>query len=170
MAGAVKYAALVRALNVGGTGKLTMSDLVRCCEAAGFTEVKTYIQSGNAVFSSRLTEPKVKAALEKALAKKMRAQVDVFVRSHDELERLLADNPFPDGAPNFVVVCFLDAAPTKEELAAKGADGERVRGLGRDVFVHYPNGQGRSKLKLPFAKRATARNLNTVRKLAEMTA
>jgi uncharacterized protein (DUF1697 family) len=165
----VKYAALVRALNVGGTGKLSMRELVACCDAAGFTEVKTYIQSGNVVFASRLAEAKVKAAAEKALAAKMGAPIDVFVRSHAELEKLLADNPFPDEAPNLVAVFFLDAPPAKAELSAKGADGERVHGLGRDVFVHYPNGQGRSKLKLAFAKRATARNLNTVRKLAELT-
>jgi uncharacterized protein (DUF1697 family) len=167
---AMRFVALVRALNVGGTGKLAMSDLIDSCEQAGFTDAKTYIQSGNVVFESAGSEPKVKAALEKSLAKKMGGAIDVLVRSHKELTALLAKNPFADAAPNQVVVFFLDEPPKKDELAAKGADGERVHAFGRDVFVHYPNGQGRSKLKLAFVKRSTGRNLNTVRKLAELSA
>lgn len=161
------FIALLRAVNVGGTGKLTMADLTSLCEGVGFTCVKTYIQSGNVVFVSKLPETEVKAKLEQALAKKMGKPVGVLVRSVKELESILKRNPFKSAAPNQLLVMFLDQAPAKDALSDLSIPGrEEVRLDGREVFIHFPDGMGRSKLKLPFAQVATGRNLNTVLKLS----
>jgi uncharacterized protein (DUF1697 family) len=160
------YAALLRAVNVGGTGKLVMSDLRQLCEASGLTDVTTYIQSGNVVFRSSRSEASVKKLLEAALAKQLGKPCGVLVRSARELRELLDENPFPEAAPNQVIVLFLDEKPNAaslQEVVAPG--GEEVRACGRHVFIHFPRGQGQSKLKLPFQKTATGRNLNTLRKL-----
>jgi uncharacterized protein (DUF1697 family) len=163
------FVALLRAINVGGTGILSMKDLLTLCEASGFRKVRTYIQSGNVVFTSTLPEAKVKAKLERALATKLGKPVGVLLRSAAELDTLLKKNPFQDAPPNRVLVLFLDQAPSKAALAGLVIPGPEVlKPHGRELFIHYPEGQGRSKLKLPFAKDGTARNLNTITKLAKM--
>lgn len=161
--------ALLRAINVGGTGKLAMAELVGLCEKAGFTDVRTYIQSGNVVFRTGASEAKAKTTLERALAAKLGKPVGVFLRRPAELDRVLADNPFQEAPPNRVIVMFLDAAPPKDAVAGvKRPSGERLVLLGRELYIHYPAGQGTSKLKVPFASEGTARNINTVTKLAAM--
>jgi len=163
------FVALLRAVNVGGTGKLAMADLVKLCVKAGFTDVKTYIQSGNVVFDSSASEARVKAALEKSLAAKLGKPVGVLLRSGAELDRVLAHNPFKQAPPNRVIVLFLDKAPAADALAAvKAPGGEELVLRGRELYIHYPDGQGVSKLKVPLAQVGTGRNLNTVAKLAEM--
>jgi uncharacterized protein (DUF1697 family) len=163
------YAALLRAVNVGGTSKLAMSDLCKLCEKAGFDRVKTYIQSGNVVFKSPLPEPKVKAKLEKALAAETGKSTAALVRTAAELRAALRHNPFRDAAPNRVIVLFLDEAPPPKALDGLKIPGrEKVELAGREIFIHYPDGMGRSKLAVPFAKTGTGRNLNTVEKLATM--
>ena len=163
------FVARLRAVNVGGTGKLAVTDLVRICDRCGFEGAKTYIQSGNVVMKSPLPEAKVKAALEKALVAKIGKPVGVFVRTCAEIARVRASNPFAGAAPNRVIVFFLDEAPPKGALDGVATPGgERIVAKGREVFVHYPDGIGPSKLKLPVAKTGTGRNLNTVAKLAEM--
>jgi uncharacterized protein (DUF1697 family) len=163
------FVALLRAVNVGGTGKLPMKDLVALCERSGFQAPKTYIQSGNVVFASRLAEAGVKARLEKALAARMGKPHGVLVRTGSELESVLERNPFPKAPPNKVLVLFLDEPPPKNALAGLVIPGrEEVKPSGREVFVHYPDGMGRSKLKLPLTGVATGRNLNTVARLAAM--
>ena len=112
------FIALLRAVNVGGTGKLAMADLKALCEAAGFENPRTYIQSGNVVFASRLGEAKVKATLEAALAKHMGKPVGVLVRSAKEMEAVLSANPFPKAPGNRVIVTFLDEPATKAALTA----------------------------------------------------
>jgi len=164
------FVALLRAVNVGGTGKLAMADLVRLCERTGFTNVRTYIQSGNVVLSASATETEVKAALETALAEKLGRPVGVLVRQAAELERVLAANPFPTASPSQVIVMFFDQVlPGSAVATVASPDGEQLVLNGRELFIHYPNGQGRSKLKVPSAKMATGRNLRTVSKLAAMT-
>src|SRR4051812_6603091 len=90
----MRYVALLRAVNVGGTGKLAMIELRALCEAIGFDAPRTYIQSGNVLFESALPEAKVKATLEKALAKKMGKAPTAIVRTAKELEATLKHNPF----------------------------------------------------------------------------
>jgi uncharacterized protein (DUF1697 family) len=164
-----RFVALLRAVNVGGTGMLAMSDLRALCEKAGLTDVRTYIQSGNVVFGSRLGEARVKAVLERALARKMGRPVVVLVRQGEALESVLARNPFPNAPGNRILVLFLDQAPPRNALAGLEIPGrEEVILDGREVFVHYPDGMGRSRLKLKLAAGGTGRNLNTVAKLAAL--
>jgi uncharacterized protein (DUF1697 family) len=156
-------------VNVGGTGKLAMSDLRQLCEDAGLTSVATYIQSGNVVFRSSRSEASVKKLLEAALGKQLGKPCGVLVRSAQELRELLDANPFPEAAPNRVIVLLLDETPSAasvRDVVAPG--GEELRASGRQLFIHFPKGQGQSKLKLPFQKTGTGRNLNTLRKLLAM--
>jgi uncharacterized protein (DUF1697 family) len=163
------FVALLRAINVGGTGKLLMTELAALCEVAGFTDVKTYIQSGNVVFKTRLAEAKARATLEKALTKKLGKPAGVILRSADQLEALLEENPFKKHPPNRVLVVFMNEAPPAKAVAAVvSPDGEELHLAGHDLFIYYPNNLGRSKLKLPFAGAGTARNINTITKLATM--
>ena len=163
------FVALLRAINVGGTGKLLMTELAALCEEAAFSDVKTYIQSGNVVFRTRLSQAKARATLEKALSKKLGTPASAVLRSADELEALLEQNPFKAHPPNRVLVLFMNEAPAPAAVAAVvSPDGEQLHLAGQDLYVYYPNNMGRSKLKLPFAKGSTARNVNTVTKLAAM--
>ncbi len=165
------YVALLRAVNVGGTGKLPMSDLKELCEKAGCRKVRTYIASGNVVFESRMTEVQVKTALETALAAYAGKPVGVLVRTAAEMSEVLASNPFPNAPANRTVAVFLDESPPSEALERiTGRDGEEVRLGKREIYVRYGENMGHSKLKIPAAKAGTARNINTVSKLAEMAA
>ncbi len=163
------FIALLRAVNVGGTGKLPMSELKAMCEAAGFAKVRTYIASGNVVFESAKTEAQVKALLEKQLAAYAGKPVGVAVRTAGEMAAVLEDNPFARHAPNRTVAIFLDKKPAKSALEAATGRADEETGLGtREIYVHYPSGQGRSKLKIPAARDGTARNMNTVAALAKL--
>ena len=163
--------ALLRAVNVGGTGKLPMSELKAMCEELGFSDVSTYIASGNVVFASRKSEAAVKAALEKRLETYAGKPVGVLVRTADEMARVLADNPFPKLAPNRTMAVFLDCAPPADTLAGvRGQKDEKIKLGRREIYVHYGEGMGQSKLVIPAAKLGTARNMNTVAVLAKMAA
>jgi uncharacterized protein (DUF1697 family) len=165
------FIALLRAVNVGGTGALPMSELRDLCEALGFKGARTYIQSGNVVLESRLSEAEVKAALEEALASRMGKPVGVMVRTAAEMAAVLAGNPYPNGKPSHTYVMFLDEPPAEGVLEGVVApDGEELAVGTREIYVHYARGMGTSKLKVPGAKAGTARNMNTVAKLVEMAA
>ncbi|MBX4927731.1 DUF1697 domain-containing protein [Rhizobium binae] len=165
------YVALLRAVNVGGTGSLPMAELKVICEGLGFTDVTTYIQSGNVLFRSDESAKAVEAKLDEALGQKTGKRPGVMVRSRKELSDIIANAPFPHAKPNFLLVYFLPEKTPGDALDKMVApDGEEVKLAGREIYVHYPNGPGRSKLKLPALKPGTSRNLNTVRKLAEMAA
>ncbi|MBW9053686.1 DUF1697 domain-containing protein [Rhizobium mesosinicum] len=165
------YVALLRAVNVGGTGSLPMAELKAICEGLGFADVKTYIQSGNVLFHSDEAEKAVEEKLDAALGKTLGKRPGVMVRSRRELDAIIADAPFPEAKPNFLLVYFLPQAAPKDALDKMVApDGEEAKLAGREIYVHYPIGSGRSKLKLPALKAGTSRNLNTVRKLAGMAA
>jgi uncharacterized protein (DUF1697 family) len=164
------FIALLRAVNVGGTGTSPMSDLKSLCEGLGLTDTRTYIQSGNVVFGSAWSEGRVKTHLEAALLTHMKQPVDVLVRSAAEMAAVLKRNPFPSAPGNKVYVFFLDTPPNKAAFAAIKIPGrEEMRLTGREVYMHYPDGMGRSKLKLTSLGVATARNINTVAKLVAMT-
>lgn len=165
------YIALLRAVNVGGSGKLPMAELVAMCEACGFARVRTYIASGNAVFDFKGSASHVKALLEARLAAHAGKPVGVLVRTAAEMAAVLDANPFPDAAPKRTVAIFLDAPPPADALAhATGQRTEACRLGAREIYVHYRDGIGDSKLKIPAARAGTARNMNTVAKLAEMAA
>jgi uncharacterized protein (DUF1697 family) len=163
------FIALLRAVNVGGTGKLPMADFRAICEAAGCAKVRTYIASGNAVFESRRSEADVKAALEARLKEYAGKPVQVLVRTHAEMAAVLKANPFPKAAANRTVAIFLDAPPPVDAIEQiAGRSSEEVELGVREIFVHYGDRMAGSKLKIPAAKTGTARNMNTVAKLIEL--
>jgi uncharacterized protein (DUF1697 family) len=165
----VVHIALLRAVNVGGTGKLPMTELRALCEKSGFKQVRTYIASGNVVCESPLAPAAVKAKLEKALLAKLGKPCQVLVRSLAELEAAEQRNPFPEAPPGFLLVIFLDAPPPKDALKdVKIPGNERLKLIGRELYIHYPEGMGKSRLRTPLADVGTGRNLNTVRALIAM--
>jgi uncharacterized protein (DUF1697 family) len=161
------FIGLLRAVNVGGTGMLPMKILASMCGDLGFANVRTYIQSGNVVFQSKLTQEKTQTALERALAAHMGKKVDVMLRDLDELKAVLEANPFTEGEPAKIIVAF-SSAPVDKKLfkGLVGPGGEQVVAGKEEVYIYYPEGMGRSKLKLPKSDGVfTARNINTVGKL-----
>ncbi|WP_313914536.1 DUF1697 domain-containing protein [Tahibacter sp.] len=163
------FVALLRAVNVGGTGKLPMAELAAMCEACGFAGIRTYIASGNVVFTSRKSEAAVRDALAAALEAYAGKPVGVFVRTAGEMAAVLAANPFPEARPNRVVAVFLDTPPPRDCLASASHVKDEQMALGaREIYIHYGDGMADSKLKVPAANAGTARNMNTVAKLAAM--
>jgi uncharacterized protein (DUF1697 family) len=164
-----RYVALLRAVNVGGTGKLAMADLKALCGDAGFTGVETYIASGNVIFDSKASPSRVKSNLEQRLLDHVGKPVGVLVRTASEMRDVLRGNPFPKAAPERTYAIFLDQRPPSDALTtATGAKDEDMRLGAREIYVHYPGGMGRSKLKIPAARSGTARNMNTVAKLVDL--
>ncbi|SHH08083.1 DUF1697 domain-containing protein [Bradyrhizobium erythrophlei] len=165
------FVALLRAVNVGGTGKLPMSDLKEMCEELGFGAARTHIASGNVVFTSRKSEAAIKIALERRLEAYADKPVGVLVRDATEMAQVLADNPFPKAAPNRTMAVFLDRAPPPDTLTGvSGQRGEQIRLGRREIFIHYGEGMAKSKLVIAAARTGTARNMNTVATLARMAA
>jgi len=165
------FVALLRAVNVGGTGKLPMSDLKDICAELGFGAVRTYIASGNVVFTSRKSEAAIKAALQKRLEAYACRPVGVLVRTATEMAEIFADNPFPRAAPNRTMAVFLDRAPPADTLAGiRGQRDEQIQLGRREIYIHYGEGMAKSKLVISAAKTGTARNMNTVATLARMAA
>ena len=165
------YVGLLRAINVGGTGKLPMADLKAMCEESGFTSVETYIASGNVVFESTASAAKVKAELEARLLDYAGKSIGVIVRTAAEMAAVLAANPFSKLSSTYTVAIFLDKPPPADALDHVAGLADETMRLGkREMYVHYPSGQGWSKLRIPAAKAGTARNMNTVAKLAAMAA
>jgi uncharacterized protein (DUF1697 family) len=165
------FIALLRAVNVGGTGKLPMSELEAMCEELGFGDVRTYIASGNVVLTSRKSEAAIKAALEKRLEAHAGKPIGVLVRSAAEMAQVAAENPFPKAAPNRTMALFLDRAPPADTLSSvRGQQDEEIRLGRREIYIYYGDGMAKSKLVIPAAKLGTARNMNTVAVLAKMAA
>jgi uncharacterized protein (DUF1697 family) len=165
------YVALLRAVNVGGTGKLPMAELKAMCEAAGFERVRTYIASGNVLFASDKSEHAVRAAIEKPLEAYAGKPVGVLVRSAAEMADLLARNPFSDRPGNRTVALFVDGPLPPDALdAARNVKDEEMRLGKRAIYIFYGNGMADSRLSIPAGKAGTARNMNTIAKLAEMAA
>jgi uncharacterized protein (DUF1697 family) len=167
---ATTHLALLRGINLGNVNKLPMKDLKELFAETGCENVRTYIQSGNVVFRTELGSDRAGAALAKALAAHMGRPIDVMVRDAEAMRDALARNPFPDAEPARVAVLFC-AEPVPKGLVdgLTGPDGEVVVAAGLEVYVHYVQGMGRSKLKLPKALGVcTVRNVNTVAKLVAL--
>jgi uncharacterized protein (DUF1697 family) len=161
--------ALLRAVNVGGTGKMPMAELKAMAEELGFENVRTYIASGNLLFDTTLKEAEAKSKIERRLEQYAGKPVGVMIRTAAEMAQVVADNPFAREPGNRVVAIFLDKHPPKSALTEhKGLGDERIALGAREIYIHYPGGQGTSRLVIPAAKAGTARNMNTVRKLAEL--
>ena len=175
-----KFIALLRAVNVGGR-KLPMADLRALCERLGWSEVRTYIQSGNIVFDADGKADALEEALEAAIGKEFGLDVPVIVRSAAQWDKIVAGNPFSKEAeksPNWVLLGLAKrkiADGAAAAIAAKGKAGERVEAAGEALWFHYPEGVGTSKLTPASIDRAagspvTARNWRTVLTLEEMAA
>jgi uncharacterized protein (DUF1697 family) len=154
-----------------GTRGLPMTELTTICTGLGFQSVRTWIASGNVVLQSRKSESAVKSILEAALTKRMGRPVGVLVRTAPEIAAVLAANPFPHTPPDRTMAIFLDAPPAADaHLNLKNQTKEELRLGLREIYVYYPDGQGQSRLIIPALKHGTARNMNTIAKLAQMAA
>lgn len=158
------YILLLRAVNVGGLS-LPMEQLRRMASDCGLHRPRTLIQSGNLLVDSECSGAEVQQRLETALARAI-GPIPVLLRTGPEMRQLLLDNPFPEVDPKKLLILFLPNAVEPREVVGPG--GEQVRFHGRELFVHYPEGMGRSRLKLPWADQGTGRNLNTVSRLVSM--
>lgn len=163
------YVALLRAVNVAGTGKLPMSKLRAIGEALGFANVRTYIASGNLLFESDASEAEVKAAIEARLEAYAGKRVPVLVRTGAELTAIVAANPFPDAHGSRHMVDFYDAPPSPDlPSRCRDIQGERIALGRRELHVDYGEGIRFTKLKIPGKQDRTGRNINTVVKLAAL--
>ena len=161
------YIALLRGINVGGHAILRMEQLKTLCVNLGFNKVRTYIQSGNVLFESNLPENKIVEALKSTLQEKLQKRIPVILRTAAEMELVLFSNPFPHANPSQVGVLFLTNPIANDFLKDFEYSGdEEIVISARELYIHYPNGMGRSKLKLPkTAEQGTMRNINTIKKL-----
>lgn len=176
----MRYAALLRGINVGGNKKVPMADLRAMTAKLGFDDPQTLLQSGNLVFSAK-SQPmnKLEALMEAATKKHIGVECSYLIRSADEWQGMVTANPFAKFAkadPSHFVVTFCREAPGADALKvlraeARGAEDFKV--VGRELFVCYPNGIGTSKLAIALSKNrlgtiCTARNWNTVMKVADI--
>ncbi|MGC1183689.1 MAG: DUF1697 domain-containing protein [Candidatus Dormiibacterota bacterium] len=171
--------ALLRAINLGGKTTVRMADLRQLLEDVGMANPRSLLQSGNLVFESPGgAESAVESLLEKETASRLGLRTEFFVRGTAEWSTLRQNNPFPaeaDGDPSHLLVVFLRAVPSPDSVLAVDAlaGPERAQAWGRHLYVTYPDGIGRSRLTMSVIEtqlhtRGTARNWNTVLKLAAM--
>lgn len=162
------FVALLRGVNLGKR-QLKMDDLRSIGERLGLEACRTFIASGNLLFRSDREPGVLKEQLEKALAEHMAAPVPVILRTASEIGAAAAANPFADAPLNRVAVLFCDTpVPPDAANGAKNVRDEQIALGSREIYVHYPQGIGASKLSIPAAAKATARNMNSVVKLAEL--
>jgi len=174
----VRQIVLLRGINLGPRNRIAMPELRRLLESAGFDDVRTYVQSGNIVLSTRRQPERTAAACEKLIEAELGLDIPVVVRTRDELAEIVRRNPLGDVAdnPKRYQVSFLDGEPDPkaiEKLAAAAAGGERVEAIGREIYAWHPDGIARSKMWAALAGKglgvkATARNWTTVTALLEM--
>ncbi len=165
------YVALIRAVNVSGTGKLPKEDLKAMGEACGFGDCRTFINSGNLLFSSDLDEAEAKKRIEQRIVDYFGKPVPVYVRSAEELATAVEQDPFTDDKPSRRFAHFIDEKPTQAMLdEARDIAGERMALGPRLIYVSYGEGIGKTRLKLPAVKQGTARNMNSVARIAVLLA
>jgi uncharacterized protein (DUF1697 family) len=165
------YVALLRGVNLVGKSTLKMADLKAIADELGLKSARTFIASGNLLFLSDEPEEKLRRMLEKSLQQHMGKEVRVMLRTADEMAAVARANPFPEAPGNNVQAFFMNEPPPSDliESVRNKADDERVAPGLREVYVAYgEKGIGRSRLRIPAAEEGTARNMNTVAKLAEL--
>ena len=170
-----RYVAFLRGINLGSTNKISMPDLRALTEGLGYTDVATYINSGNLIMTATDSAAKIEERLGSAIKNEFGLKVDVAARTPTRLATIVAENPYPDGDPSQVTVAFLTkAAPAeaKARVAAAAKDYEPFTFSGQEVYVHYTRGLGTSKLAREFSAiigvSATVRNLRTITKVLEL--
>jgi len=165
-----RLVAFVRAVNVGGTGKLPMAELKAMCDRLGLRNARTYLASGNVVFDTDLAANEVRRRLAGEISGYLGQSRDVILRTAPELCALIEGNPFK-AAPGNKLNVWLWNDPIAPDSAARatGARDEELISGPREIYVHYPTGMGTSKLKLPGGETGTARNMNTVAAMFDLT-
>lgn len=174
------YVSMLRGVNVGGHKLLKMSALCELFQSLELQTPRSYVQSGNVLFQSREKNPlRLADRIENAIEQAYGFRPAVIIRTIPQLREVLTKNPFrnrPDVLPAKLLITFLATEPDPEartKVLQIKTDGEEIRILGREMYVHYPNSAGRSKIQLSRLEKeskttGTARNLNTVEKLLEL--
>jgi uncharacterized protein (DUF1697 family) len=172
------YAALLRGINLGSHNKISMADLRALFEELDADDVQTYVQSGNVVFRSKLTAAELEKAVEREIENALSLHVTVLIRTKAQLAKIVRDNPFLDREKpeKALHVTFLARKPPParvRELDPAGFEPDTFDVSGREVYLHFPNGYGRSKLSNAYFEkaldvRATTRNWRTVNALADL--
>ena len=167
-----RYVAFLRGINLGPTNKISMPELRALTEGLGYTDVATYLNSGNVILTATDAASTIEQRLSGAIRSEFGLRVDVTVRTPARLATIVAEDPYPEGSPSQVTVAFLTkAAPAeaKAKVAATATESEPFTFSGQEVYVHYRDGLGRSKLAREFSAiigvSATVRNLNTLDKI-----
>ncbi len=178
----MKYISILRGINVGGHKKILMADLKNLYAQLGFTNVISYIQSGNVVFDSNITDVnQIITSIEKAITTRYGFDVPVIIRTHAEIKNACDNTPFgeidlkADGSKYFLTL--ISDLPTKENieiLMNYVNQPERLQIEGKNIYIFYPNGAGRTKLTNGLIEnklkvKATSRNWKTVVKLIELS-
>ena len=175
----LKYAALLRAVNVVGRNLVKMAELRARCDSVGIRNPQTYLQSGNLIFASKQTDPsRLVKRLEALIKKEFGFAGRVVIRNSTELAKIIKNNPMPsrEQDPSRLAVMFLATRPAPDAFAglrAALAGPEEFHLIGEELYLYYPNGMGQSKLtntvlEKKLGTHGTVRNWNTVRKLYEM--
>jgi uncharacterized protein (DUF1697 family) len=175
------YLSLLRGINIGGHKKIKMSDLKALYESLRFGQVTTYIQSGNVLFSAEMdeTDDVLSLLISKAIEDRFGFDVPVVIRTKEEMQQIVAQNPFAEEAetaPDKLVVMFLDSIPdiaTLEKIKTKITDNSRFAFIGNTLYFFYPDGYGQTKWHSNFFEKqlrttVTARNWATTCKLAKL--
>jgi uncharacterized protein (DUF1697 family) len=170
------YVAFLRGVNLGPTNKVSMPELRELAVELGYTDVATYINSGNLIFASAKRPEDLEREIAAAIERRFGARIDVAVRTAAQLREIVDRNPYPDGSPSQVTVAFLTKPPpaeAKQQVAQVATEAEPFSFAGSEVYVNYTNGLGRSKLAEKFSSiigvSSTVRNLNTVTKVLAMS-
>jgi uncharacterized protein (DUF1697 family) len=173
-----RLAVLLRGINLAGRNRVSMPELRKALAEVGYTDVATYVQSGNVVLTSRKAAKRVTADVEHLLAERFGLDVRVVVRTRDELAKIVKRNPLGNVAtdPKRYQVTFLESrlpAATLHKLEAVATEGEQMKQVGRELYAWHPDGLARSKLGSMLAGKglgvtATARNWRTVTQLLEL--
>jgi len=175
------FISILRGINVSGQKKILMADLKKLYESLKFSEVKTYIQSGNVVFKSdsKISDIQLARKIEKAISTKYKFEVPVIIRTKEELEKILSQNSFTKEKSidlKKLHVTFLSETPDREKMEQiKEVDFSPDQFIikGKEIYLHIPNSYGETKLSNKFFENklkvsATTRNWNTVNKLLEL--
>jgi len=169
---------LLRGINIGSRNRISMPELRKALEDAGYDDVRTYLQSGNVVLTSTSSAKKVARECERLIADRFGLEVGVVARTRNELAKAVERNPLARVAkdPKRYQVSFLETKPAPKvvrELESVATDREEIVSTGREIYAWHPAGVARSKLWAQLAGKnlgvtATARNWTTVTKLLEL--
>ena len=174
------YISFLRGINVGGHAKIKMKDLAELYESLGFKNVRTYLQSGNAVFESNSESDKISKKIETGIQKQFDLSVKVMIRTPEEIKRIIKNNPFLKRKAIDIErlhVVFLSEKPEPaliKDLKVNKKESEEFIISGSEIYLYFPEGMGTAKLQPGILEKklnvaATARNWNTVNALAEMS-